>query len=177
MNERRNERMKGDENQGMYENNNTNSLKKSKHGNIYNVNEGIGEDVTAALSDDDWSDGEIHEVTDILQEIGELEHTKRFTFNMTHERLKTDIRIRNASYLNEALNFAYSNIAEQNRLDYMEDRHVAIVDFFDDTINNEKCSISYFGVYDGHGGAECAEFLNCRYTMKYILINVCGMSQ
>ena len=132
-------------------------LKKSKDGNIYNNN-----NVTNAASssdDDDWSDGEIHEVTDVLKEIGELEPTKRFTFNMTHERLKTDIKVRNASCLNEILNFAYGNIAEQNRLDYMEDRHVAIVDFVSGTENGEQRSMSYFSVYDGHGGDECAQFL------------------
>ena len=145
------------------------SLKKSKTGTIYN------ETNTKASnsSDDDWDDEEeVHEVTDILQEIGEVESTKRFTFNMTHERLKIDIDVQNISFFNEALNLAYSVKAEQNRLNYMEDRHVVISEFMNDLVDGEQRLFAYFGVYDGHGGHECADFLKLSLDREILSRNM-----
>ena len=74
-------------------------------------------------------------------------------------RLEINIDVQNISFFIEDLNLAYSIKAEQNRLNYMEDRHVAISEFLNDMVDGEQRLFAYFGVYDGHGGHECAEFL------------------
>ncbi|KAF8785726.1 Protein phosphatase 2C 1 like protein [Argiope bruennichi] len=54
--------------------------------------------------------------------------------------------------------FTYTAAAMQGWRKYQEDRYVCIPDFYD--------GCSFFGVFDGHGGSEVAEFLKRRLHLE-----------
>ena len=70
----------------------------------------------------------------------------------------------------------YHTCEAQGRRDYMEDRCIAIsrlqqkipTDMLNEVVNLFS-KIGYFGVYDGHGGSLCAEYL-----LKHLHKNICN---
>jgi [calcium/calmodulin-dependent protein kinase] kinase len=117
-------------------------------------------------SDGSDVDGDIYQVDNIGEEIDGIVAKKPFTFAMAKEKIKCPIVVQGPRYLNRGLNLAYCHLEDQNKLNYMEDRHIAILHIIpssgsilpkDQTFHPP---LAYFGVYDGHGGAECSEFLS-----------------
>ena len=108
-------------------------------------------------------DEEVYEVTDVLEEMKGYTPDKPFTFAMVYEDLTCTLIARGPEYLNNDLNIAYGYVADQNRLSYMEDRHVAVLSISPSTRNTKHTKyvpLAFVGVYDGHGGAECSHFLS-----------------
>ena len=117
-------------------------------------------------SDDSDIGEDIHHVDNIGDEIDSMGPKRKMTFAMAKERIKCPLRVKGPSYINNDLHIAYSHFEDQNKLNYMEDRHIAIMHVIPSqaslspTGKETHPPLAYFGVYDGHGGSECSEFVS-----------------
>lgn len=84
--------------------------------------------------------------------------TKRTVFEII-ERFKADGLLKLGSPFSDSI-FTVDAHADQGRRPGMEDRHISILDLNSFLDLQDYSAQSFFGVYDGHGGVEAAQYVH-----------------